>query len=118
MEALVYSQVSTSQIGNVLTSNDKGLMSDIYNTLKKHNALKRFGVSLLQDDFAVGSDEVLIEHTSMSKRTQLITPHSKSAIPNAPIIDTNWRLDTGVPIMSCQCITGGPEGGHQHYERG
>jgi len=118
MEALIYSKTLPNQIGNILTPKDNDLMSDIYNTLKKHNALKRFGISLLQDDYIVGSDEVLIEHTSMSKRTQLITPHKKSEIPNAPIIDTNWRLDTGVPVMSCQCITGGPEGGHQHYSRG
>jgi len=99
-----------------LCDSDLPIMDEIYQVLKKHDALKRFGVTLLHEHFDVADDEVLIELTNRESRTQTIKPVKKDHPFLTDAIETSWRLDTGMPVMSCKCVKFG--GNHEHHERG
>ncbi|MCW3108645.1 MAG: hypothetical protein JWQ09_3151 [Segetibacter sp.] len=118
MEAQVFSTRQGGRNFNSFIPQDNALMADIHKVLDKHNALKRFGVTLLQEDFQISEDEILIESTDMAARTQTIKPYKLAEVQNVDAIETSWRLDTGHAVMNCKCIVGGPENGHQHYSRG
>lgn len=93
---------------------DQALFNDLYDVLKKHNALKRFGIMLLHQHFDIGSDEVLLETTDKHERTQLIQPVKKSDLARLDYIETSWRLDAGPkPLMACSCIKQGNDHSHQ-----
>lgn len=117
MEAQIFSTRQKQNLNSFVTE-DKALMADIYSVLSKHNATKRFGVTLLQEDFKIEPDEILIETTDMRTRVQKIMPYKFEDVKHLEAIETSWRLDTGNAVMNCKCVTGGPEGGHQHYSRG
>jgi len=116
MEVQILSFKPVGQNFNQFYPKDLALMSEIKTVLVKHNASKRFGVSLLQEDFEIAPDEVLIETTDIMVRTQKIMPYNLShEINSREAINTSWRLDTGNPVMACRCLTGTAESGHQHY---
>jgi Chaperone of endosialidase len=85
---------------------DQPLFTELYEVLKRHNALRRFGVSLLHQHFEISPDEVLLETTDKTDRTQLIQPIPKAELAGLDYIETSWRLDGGPkPLMACICIT-------------
>jgi hypothetical protein len=118
MEAQVMTLSGGVKFTNQFSDKDNPLFKDIYETLKKHDALKRFGVTLLQDDYTITDDEVMLETTNTISREQTIKPYPASFVNSQEAIETSWRLDTGSAVMSCKCITGTAEGGHQHHSRG
>lgn len=83
---------------------DQAIFDDIIGVLKKHNALRRFGVTLLHQHFDIGDDEILVEDTDPDTRLQTIQPRKKAEIADLPAIITSWRLDSGRPMMGCLCI--------------
>lgn len=94
---------------------DQPLFDELYEVLKRHNALKRFGVTLLHQHFDMSPDEVLLETTDKTDRTQLIQPIPKAELANLDHIETSWRLDAGpIPVMGCICIK---MGDHTHLPR-
>jgi hypothetical protein len=97
-----------------LSDEDNVIMQDLHKVLKKHNALKRFGITLLHEHFKVEDDEVLIEFTDIATRTQVIKPVSQNDPELIDAIETSWRLDTGFPVMGCKCKKYGT-GDHSHY---
>ena len=97
-----------------LGESDNDVMKELHEVLKKHNALKRFGITLLHEHFEIERDEVLVEITDRAKRLQTIEVFKKAEIENLDTIETSWRLDSGVPVMSCTCQKDG--NGHGHYE--
>lgn len=97
-----------------LSEKDSAVMTDLYETLKKHNALQRFGITLLHEHFQVDDEEVLVEFTDIASRTQVIKPVLKDDPELLDAIETSWRLDTGVPVMACKCKKYGA-GDHSHY---
>lgn len=99
-----------------LNDNDLPVMNEIYEALKKHGALQRFGVTLLHEHFEISDDEVLIEMTDRNTRTQTIQPVNKNNPLLVDSIETSWRLDTGLPVQSCSCIRFGDD--HSHQSRG
>lgn len=99
-----------------LNNNDIPVMQDLYEVLKKHNALERFGVTLLHEHFDITEDEVLIEMTDRNSRTQTIKPVNKDNPLLVDSIETSWRLDTGFPVQACSCIKFGDD--HSHQSRG
>ncbi|HTD41105.1 MAG TPA: hypothetical protein VK671_10830 [Mucilaginibacter sp.] len=117
MEAQILSK-RLVDIGDVepLNATDLPIMEEIYNVLKKHNALQRFGVTLLHEHFEINEDEVLIEMTDRNTRTQTIQPIDKDHPLLIDSIETSWRLDTGLPVQSCSCIRFGDD--HSHQSRG
>lgn len=114
-------QILTNRLTNIeyiqpLNSNDDAVMADLYDVLKKHNALKRFGITLLHEHFLIEENEVLLELTDKVTPTQKIKPFKKSEIEHLDAIETSWRLDTGKPIMNCKCVNFA--NGHGHYASG
>jgi Chaperone of endosialidase len=94
-----------------LSEKDQPMIQDIIAVLRKHNALHRFGLTLLHQHFDTTDDEVMVEATDVEKREQTIAPMPKGAVVDLPVIETAWRLDTGKVMMSCMCIKT-PKGDH------
>jgi hypothetical protein len=96
-----------------LSEKDEPLIKEIAAVLKKHNAIDRFGLTLLHQHFDTSDDEVMVEATDVDNRTQTIAPMPKVAIGDMPVIETAWRLDPDSckPMMSCMCIKN-PKGDH------
>lgn len=96
--------------------NDKPVMDEIISVLKKHNALGRFGVTLLHQHFDINSDEILCESTDVLTRTQTIKPIKKTELAQNDYTETSWRLDNGTVMTACVCIKFGND--HSHQSRG
>jgi len=78
---------------------DKPLMDELYQVLKKHNALDRFGVTLLHEHFKMDDDEVMLEVTDKEKRSNFLETKKKSEVESMDgVIETSWRFDTGNPV--------------------
>jgi hypothetical protein len=90
-----------------LDAGDHACMSEIRRVLEGHGKLQRFGLTLLHDHFHIGGDEVLLEACNVDTRTLTIRPVKKTALENARVLETNWRLDTMETMAACQqvCIT-------------
>jgi hypothetical protein len=86
-----------------LTDSDAPMVQEIVDVLRKYDALDRFGLTLLHQHFPISDDEVLLESTDISARTQLIRPVPKASLESLDYVETSWRLDTGVPMMHCAC---------------
>jgi len=99
-----------------LTDQDRPLVDDLIQVLKKHNALDRFGITLLHKHFEMAEDELLLETTDLKTRIQTIQPVKKSELEGLDAIVTSWRLDTEGPLMNCKCIKMGND--HEHHSRG
>ena len=96
-----------------LTEADKMLVEELVTVLRKHDALKRFGLTLLHQHFTIGDDEVLCEDVDVTTRTLTTGPVNTAELQSVPHKVTAWRLDTGRPMMGCVCKDYG--GGHQHF---
>jgi len=92
-----------------LSERDAPLVRDLVGVLKKHKALKRFGLTLLHRHFPFSDDEVLLETTDAGARIQTIRPVSKKLLADEEYIETCWRLDTGQAVTACVCIVRGGE---------
>ncbi len=105
-------------ISNVEPRSDKDdtLFAELAQVLKKHNALDRFGVTLLHRHFDISPGEVLLETTDIPSRIQTIQPVQDSEIAQQPYIETSWRLGDGWVAMNCKCIKMGND--HSHEPRG
>lgn len=99
-----------------LSPQDGALVRDIVDVLRKHNALDRFGLTLLHQHFQISDNEVLVESVDTKTRTQTTRPMPKSDLGSLDYTETSWRLDSGEPMMACVCIKY-PDG-HQHQSRG
>lgn len=97
-----------------LNEKDQPLFTELYEVLKRHNALQRFGITLLHQRFEMAEDEVLLERTDKVNRRQLIEPVKISALEGKNPIETSWRLDTGKPAMRCVCVVVDRLGRHEH----
>ena len=82
---------------------DAPMMQELYEVLRRHQALSRFGVTLLHQHFEVSEDEILVEDTDISNRVQQITPMPQAALTETSYVQTSWRLDSGQPVMICVC---------------
>lgn len=95
---------------------DDALFEEVAAVLKKHNALDRFGVTLLHRHFEIKPGEVLLETTDIPGRIQTICPVHHDEMTADPYIETSWRLGDGWIAMGCKCVKLG--GDHQHLSRG
>lgn len=110
-------QLTDINVVRALSSEDQPLMRELYEVLRKHGALHRFGITLLHQHFELAPDEVLLESTDRQTRTQTIEPIKIGEVERLDAIETSWRLDTGRPMMACVCVKYGPNE-HQHQSRG
>lgn len=101
-----------------LSEADSPLVEELVQVLKKHNAIERFGITLLHKHFPCSDDEVMMESTDVPTRTQTIRPVPKESLANEEYIETAWRLDVRKPIMACVCLVrdGSHSGEHAHIQ--
>lgn len=95
-----------------LGEEDKNLIADVVEVLEKHEALGRFGLTLLHQHFPIGKGEIQLEETEVGSRTQTIKMVKQEEVEKLPHIETSWRLDTGKAVAQCACFNYGA--GHQH----
>ena len=95
---------------------DDPLFAELATVLKKHNALDRFGITLLHRHFEIEPGEVLLETTDIPSRVQTIRPVTHDEMTADPYIETSWRLGDGWIAMGCKCVKMGDD--HQHLSRG
>jgi hypothetical protein len=93
---------------------DEELVADLHAVLKKHDALSRFGITLLHTHFPIASDEVILEETDVAARRQQMRPVQIGQIEGTRLTDTSWSLETGHPVMRCTCQES--QGRHNHFE--
>src|SRR3990172_9207208 len=85
-------------VDNVLKSNGEEWFYELRDVLKKHNALNRFGITLLHKHFDVADDEIMLETTDVENKTLHMRPvKTKDYIEkeNAPLAATSIRLVDG-----------------------
>jgi hypothetical protein len=95
---------------------DKPLVDELVTVLRKHNALDRFGITLLHQHFPISDEELLVESVDTEKRVQSIRPVNKNHLVSLDVTETSWRLDTGEAVVACVCVKMGND--HQHHSRG
>lgn len=78
MISLLWGEIN--HIDNVRPIDDEDLpcLNEIFEILKKHNCIDRFGVALLHKHFDLQEDEVLLETTDVDGREQWIRPIKES----------------------------------------
>jgi hypothetical protein len=80
---------------------DYAIMREIRDVLLRHNALGRFGISLLHKHFEMRDDEVLIESCDEGSRCLTIRPANQTEIADARSIQTLWQLgDVGDAVLA------------------
>jgi hypothetical protein len=89
-----------------LGDDDHELVSDLHEVLRKHNAVGRFGITLLHTHFRVGPNEVILEETDVDGRHQTMRPVPSDSLQEEGIVETSWSLDTGRPIPLTMCRQG------------
>jgi hypothetical protein len=109
---------ATSQIPNIddlepLNKDDELCLQEVRQVLERHNRLSRFGVNLLHNHFAVADDEVLLEECDVENRTFIVKPVKKSDLASRKLVETNWSLSTGKPMLVCNKVCAMKDtGGH------
>mgnify|MGYP001793764896 CR=1 FL=1 len=92
----ISSQMSTSQF---ITAQDQACFEEIHKVLKKHEALDRFGLTLL--DQQLDKNQIRLETNSRLDRTLLTKVTTEDQGGNYTI-QTNWRLNTMKAVAECQ----------------
>lgn len=96
---------------------DAACFRDLRDVLKKHDALKRFGVFLIHKHFEIGADEELMECTDHPGRQLTINPRKKADIDPDTSIATNWIFTDTEEIAAACCSCARNENGHQGFHR-
>jgi hypothetical protein len=76
-----------------LSDYDDPCLSEIRDVLLRHNALNRFGITLLHDHFEVADDEILVESCDPVLRTLVLRPMKKAEVAGTSLLETSWSLD-------------------------
>jgi hypothetical protein len=77
-----------------LGDDDRAVLADVREVLRRHNALDRFGVTLLHSHFDLGADETLVEFVDPANRVMTTKPvRLDSAEHDGTVVPTSFRLD-------------------------
>ena len=94
-------------ISNVprLGPEDRELLSELRDALQRHNAVDRFGITLLHRHFDLNDDEILVEYTDEGARSQKIQVEKLSSVQNhEDLIETNWTFDRDSAALVCRGV--------------
>lgn len=87
---------------------DKTLFQDLRKVLEAHDAVDRFGVTLLHNHFEIESDEQMIETHDEQTRTLTLKPYRSLELKEGEVLqETNWRFGAGSdgePVAFAFCI--------------
>jgi len=104
-------------INDPLSRTYEPCLLEIFQILKASNALERFGMFLIRNQFAFENDENQLECTDHDARRLTLTTQVRSSdTDNA--IPTNWHFTPSdvVAVNCCECARN--SGGHLGYHRG
>lgn len=100
-----------------LSERDRDILSDVRAVLERHDAVHRFGVTLLHKHFAVADDEILVETVDKGARTLTARPVSVAeATRLGTPIETSWRLDSADGQLACLAYCFRAPGGQFHMK--
>ncbi len=108
MESLTHRLPRIDEVPS-LSEEDRVCFAEVRDVLAKHGRLQRFGICLLHEHFALAEDEILTEAWDAETRTLVSRPRRRAEESSKRLIETSWRLDTGMAIGDCQET---PTGGH------
>jgi hypothetical protein len=80
---------------------DDACFAELREVLVRHNALDRFGITLLHQHFDTAEDELLVEEVDVESRTLTIRPVSRGEVVGRGVKETNWRLDSDAAVSAC-----------------
>lgn len=107
-----YGPTSETEEDQLLTLQDRACFEEIHEILRKHQALNRFGISLLDKD-DLSKNCVRLETNSIKKRTLSAgVIENNSFLENA--VETNWHLNSTETIAICNKACEQPRGLNQH----
>jgi hypothetical protein len=95
---------------------DQPLFDEIKLVLTKHNALHRFGVTLLHKHFEVYEGERMVEVCNPETRTLTIQPVKRDLAADETYVETNWRFDTDSVHVNQLCFADCLKMGPRHAE--
>lgn len=81
---------------------DDVLFAELRAVLSRHNAVSRFGISLLHEHFRMEPGELLVESCDTEARTLVFRPVRPRDM-RGRAIDTTWRLDVAGD-SEAQCV--------------
>jgi hypothetical protein len=97
------------------TASDDPLFAELAAVLKKHDALDRFGITLLHTHFPVADDEIMFEENDPEDRTLSMKTVKKADLEGVDYSETSWHLGpNGEVMMGCVCKKFGSEHSHSH----
>lgn len=95
---------------------DQPLFDEIKAVLARHNALHRFGVTLLHKHFDVYEGEKMVETCDAETRQLTIRPMAERPGSDESYVETNWRFDTGSRVVNQRCFADCLKMGTTHKE--
>jgi len=95
---------------------DQPLFNEIKEVLRRHNALHRFGVTLLHKHFDVYEGERMVEVCDVRTRTLTLRPTANRLGPDESYVETNWRFDTDSTLVNQSCFADCLKSGTTHKE--
>lgn len=84
---------------------DNACFEELRKVLARHNALDRFGITLLHQHFHIGDDELLVEEVDVDSRTLIAQPVPQAEVASRRVKETNWRLDSDAAMSACTPTT-------------
>jgi hypothetical protein len=97
---------STKDIHEVepISDKDSEILHQLREVLVKHNAIDRFGVTLIHKHFDLQENEQLVEFTDVENRRLTIQPLADGEAINT--IETSWKFskETGGPHPLTVCV--------------
>ncbi|TWB15529.1 hypothetical protein FBZ89_114123 [Nitrospirillum amazonense] len=98
---------------------DTECLKEMYAVLKRHGKAARFGVTLLHKHFAMGDDEVLLEHTDPATRRLVLQPAKVDSPEVGRSMQTSWMLteDQGA-VTNTACYRRCERNIHGNHEMG
>lgn len=86
-------------------ASDDALFRELAEVLLKHNALDRFGITLLHKHFDIAPNEALLETTDTAAREQKMTVINRADFDKLGAVETSWRLGpNGEALWGCVCV--------------
>lgn len=100
-----------------LSEKDSSCIAEMREVLARHEALSRFGITLLHEHFTVADDEVMVEFVDKDNRVLTTRPVKAAEHPAMNSVETSWRLDSQASLQRCERVCyriNGPDGQSVH----
>lgn len=83
-----------------LGTEDAACLEELRAVLLRHNAIERFGITLLHSHFPVREGERLLETCDTDQRRLTVQPVPDDALIGREIVETEWRFDRSGDIQA------------------